>query len=258
MNTVLRQAIGDDYGSPANFPGAGTVDGQDPPVPGVPGTVTAMPRPTPDFGEPARFTKTLNARQLNVALDYLFRLDSFDGDLPVIRDIRAANPRDLVSAEQITRWSLGSPKEFGIRATKNFLENSSSSHVIKPSPLRKRMWAALLFLAFAIPAAGAFAAGFSSLAILGAGLGGALFFRMIAVPPSVQGAPAVADTDWELLHSFVVDSVLASILERRGAITAGEAAALRRGFDHIRFISHTTAAMAAPPYIPEAASRVAA
>lgn len=262
MSTVSIRSAEGALNSPANVPVMRT--GVERETGSVASSVTLRVVPTevsravPDFGEPARFAKTLNARQLNVALDYLFRLDNFDSDLPVIKEVRESNTWDLASAEQITRWSLGTPKDFAERATRSFLESSYSSHVIKPSPSRKRIWAVLLFLAFTIPVVGAFAAGFPPLAMLASGGAGALIFRLLAAPPRIQGAPLVADADWQMLYNDVVDSVLASILERRSAITTEQAAALRRGFDHIRFISHTTAAMATPPYVPAAPLQAAA
>lgn len=255
MSTAVRPFRGHAFRSPANIPGTETVAAEEQKAPA---TVTVLPRAVPDFSEPARFAKTLNARQFNVALDYLFRLDAFSSDLLLISEVRNAYPRDLASAEQITRWSLGNPQEFGARAMKNFMDSTCSAHVIKPTRFQKLLWPALLFLAFFIPAAGAFASGLTLLAMLAAGLCGAMVLRLFVVPPRIQGIPVIADTDWKMLHNDVVDSVLSSILERRGALTPEQAAALRRGFEHMRFISYTTAAMATAPYVAAAPVQAAA
>lgn len=204
--------------------------------------------PEADYGGPARFARTLNAQQLDIALDYMFRLDDCDDDLPVIADIRASHPESLAAAEKITQWNLGSPRELRSRALDNFRDSPAGSDLRSAPAVWP--WRLSLALCFTAPAAACLALTMSAGTVLAAGFAGALTCRMLWNKPLESGLPKIQDSDWDRLHQDVVDAVLESILSRRGVLTPGQSEALRRGYDHLSFIAHTTAAMAVAPYRP--------
>ena len=204
----------------------------------------------PDYAEAARFAAGLDAQQLNIALDFMFRLNDYDEDLDIIAGIRAAHPEDLSAAEKVAAGNLGTVKDFKSRALAKFDESEASSHVLKPSLMSQLAWWATLIAGFCVPAGAAFGLGLTSAGVVAAGSIGALTLRMLSNPPQSQGVPPVVESDWFRLRNDVVDAVLAAILTQRGAITEREGEALRRGFEHIRFIAYTTAAMATKPYTP--------
>lgn len=252
-----------DYTSPSNVPGLGAVLTQaEHELPVLPALAVIPKREPvrtaePDYAEAARFAGGLDAQQLNIALDFMFRLNDYDEDLDIIAGIRAARPEDLTAAETVVSGHLGTVKDFKSRALAKFDESEASSHVLKPSLVSQLGWWATLIAGFCVPAGAAYGLGLTSAGVVAAGSIGALALRMLSNPPQSQGVPPVVDSDWFRLRNDVVDAVLAGILTQRGVITEREGEALRRGFEHIRFIAHTTAAMATKPYSPPSLAVVA-
>lgn len=223
----------------------------------APAALPAAPAAKPsgfDFGEPARFARSLTTGQISIAVDYLFRLDGYDSDRDLVAGIRQAYPLDYASAEKITTFNLGSAAEFKERAAKNFRQ----SPAFPRTEVRGRKMRRLAGIAagFTAPAAAVLAAHRSSDTAAAAGIAGALIARTALSPRPRM--PVVDDAHWERLREDIVNATLEGILSRSGDLNEDQSEALRRGFEHLSFISHTTAAMAVPPFVYRTPQKTAA
>lgn len=196
---------------------------------------------------PARHVATLDSFQLNAALDTMFRLDEFAAELEIIARLRSEHPNELIVAERMTGWHLGTVEEFKARAEAKFLTSPAGSSACAVSRAKVGIWATALAV---LPVA----TGASTIAVSGDGALGlaaaavtALVYVVAGRRPESTGIPSLIEADWAHLRRDVVDASLAAVIkERNQPLTAEEEAALTRGFEHLRHIGLTSAAMAGP------------
>jgi hypothetical protein len=196
---------------------------------------------------PPRHVATLDAFTLNTALDTMFRLDDYAADLEIIARIRSEHPNELVVAERMTGWHLGSVQTFRDNATALFFASPASSRASLASRARGRVRAVTLALAPLI-------AGGSTIAATAdgtLGLAATAVTALVAVAsfPRAEsfGVPELVDADWAHLRRDVVDASLAAVIkERNKPLSAEEETALTRGFEHLRHVGISVAALAGP------------
>ncbi|HEX9228083.1 MAG TPA: hypothetical protein VF885_15885 [Arthrobacter sp.] len=196
---------------------------------------------------PPRHAATLDSFQLNAALDTMFRLDGFASELETIARLRREHPNELIVAERMTGWHLGSAGQFKARATALFFASPAGACASAVSPTKVRLWAVSLAAAPLLTGGAAIAATADGALALAVGALTALISVVGVRRPESSGVPELVDADWAHLRRDVVDASLAAVIkERNQPLSAEEEAALTRGFEHLRHIGLTAAAMAGP------------
>lgn len=209
----------------------------------VPGKPAA---PSPDAAAVA--VRDLNAAQMEAAQEYLFRLGGVHSDLDVINDLAGQYPELMVEARSLTRAALGTPAQWSEAAMLRWSESdwSNESRVAGKAP--RALWNLVAAAAGTGAAAVTMLAGAADAAVLVVSFAASLSVLLALPRPSDIGVPRLHPLDAEQLQNFVAEAVFADLLETRGVLPAAAASALRRGWDHIRFIAATTQAMSTPPF----------
>lgn len=212
-------------------------------------TVAPAPGPAkPSPAAPAEAVAHLNAMQLSLAQTFLFRLRHNHDDLLTIDRITAEHPEKMAEANKLTEKVLGTPEEWQARAMKDWDKSDWSLEANQDGNAYGGLWNAIVFLAPLLVAGIVTALGANLLIGLGAGaVTGALIVKLLARPANI-GVPELYSADVKQLSSFVAEAVLAELLEAEGKLADEDAAALRRGWEHLKFIGNTTSAMAIPPF----------
>ena len=196
---------------------------------------------------PPRHVATLDTFQLNAALDTMFRLDAYPAELEVIARLRREHPNELVVAERMTGWHLGSVEEFKARATALYFASPASSGASVVSRAKVWLWAVSLATAPLLTGASAMAVTADGSISLAVGAVTALIGVVGARRPENDAVPELVAADWAHLRRDVVDASLAAVIKERNLpLSADEEAALTRGFEHLRHVGLTAAAMAGP------------
>jgi hypothetical protein len=196
---------------------------------------------------PPRHIATLDAFQLNTALDHMSRLDEHAADLPIIALKRAEHPNELVVAERMTGWHLGSVEEFKTNAEAQFFASPAGSQATFASRAKVRLWA----IAFAVTP---LITGASTIAVTADGAIGlavtattGLLYSVLGRRPERSGVPELVTVDWAHLRRDVVDASLAAVIKERNLpLDAEEEAALTRGFEHLKHIGSVSLLLAGP------------
>ena len=206
-----------------------------------------------DPARSAREVRNLNAAQLAAAQDFSFRLADSDNDTGLTAKLASAHLDLMGSAMEMTHDVLGSPAEWHRNAMKRWQDSNWSRHSLAVGRLAPALWNAGAAIAPVAGAGLAMMAGLSPILILGAALLPALSVLVLLPRPVDVGVPHLETCDIEQLYGYVVEAVFADLLEDRGKIEPEQAAALRRGHEHLVFIGNTTHAMSLRPFDPATA-----
>lgn len=210
--------------------------------------VAPSPTPVPSPAAPAEAVSHLNAMQLSAAQLFLFRLRHNHDDMVTIDRLTAEHPEKMAEANRLTEKALGTPKEWKSRAMKDWDGSDWSLEARQDGDAYSGLWNGIVSMAPLLIAGIVTALGANLLIGLGAGaVSGALILKSLPRPQNI-GVPELHPGDVKQLFDFVAEAVFANLLETDGKLTAEEAQALRRGWEHLAFIGNTTSAMAIPPF----------
>jgi hypothetical protein len=189
----------------------------------------------------------LDAFTLNAALDHMFRLDEHAADLPVIASKRAEHPNELVVAERMTGWHLGSVEEFKVNAEARFFASPAGSRASVVLRAKVQLWAAAFAATPLIAGAPAIAVTADGTLGLAVGAVAGLLYSVLGRRPESSGIPEMVEADWAHLRRDVVDASLAAVIKERNLpLSPEEEAALTRGFEHLKHVGSVSAVMAGP------------
>lgn len=208
------------------------------------------PDPAKDPARAARAVQDMNAAQLAASQDFLFRLAGFDRDTGIIDGLTKSHPQAMTAAGKLTASVLGTPADWHEAAMARWQDSDWSSESFTVGRLAPALWNAAAALAPVTAAGLSLLAGAHPSVTLSAALAAVLSVLFFLPRPVNVGVPVLHPGDVEQMHKFVQEAVFADLLEGDGAITPEQAAALRRGRDHLLFITNTTHAMSMRPFDP--------